>query len=130
MDAPPTDPYLFSAETFQIRGALFAVYRSLGAGFLESVYQECLAIEFAKRTIPFEAQKKLSLRYDGVLLKQTFTADFVCFDGIIIELKAVRALAPEHRAQVINYLRATNLKLGLLANFGASPRLEVERFAL
>src|SRR5678815_4186463 len=104
MEAPPDEPYLFSAETFHIRGAMFDVYRTLGPGFLESVYQECLALEFAKREIPFEAGRRLSLSYKGELLRQVFVADFVCFDQIIIELKAVRAIAPEHRAQVINYL--------------------------
>lgn len=130
MEAPPDEPYLFSAETFRIRGALFDVYRTLGPGYLESVYQECLALEFAKRDIPFEAGRRLSLTYKGVSLKQGFVADLVCFDQIIIELKAVRTVAPEHRAQVINYLRATGLRLGLLVNFGSAPKLEFERFAL
>jgi GxxExxY protein len=130
MEAPPDEPYLYSAETFRIRGALFDVYRTLGSGYLESVYQECLGLEFAAREIPFEAGRRLSIRYKGVLLQQGYVADFVCFDQIIIELKSVRAIAPEHRAQTINYLRATGMRLGLLVNFGSAPKLEVERFAL
>jgi GxxExxY protein len=116
-------------ETFFYREEAFA-HRAMGAGFLESVYQECLAIELVRRGIPFEAQKPLRIVYAGQILRQTYVADFVCYDRILVELKALRALAPEHRARVINDLRATGLQLGLLANFGASPRLEVERFAL
>lgn len=102
----------------------------MGAGFLEAVYQECVAIEFARRSVEFEALKPLKLTYAGQPLRQAYVADFVCFGGIIVELKAVRSIAPEYRAQVINYLRATGLKLGLLANFGAAPKVEIERFAL
>ena len=109
---------------------MFEVYRTLGAGFLEGVYQECLGIEFTRCGVPFESGRRLSLRYKGEPLQQIYVADFVCYDRIIIELKAVRAIAPEHRAQIINYLRATDMKLGLLANFGASPGVEIERFAL
>jgi GxxExxY protein len=102
----------------------------MGSGFLEAVYQECLAIEFTRNGIPFEAMKPLKLTYDGQALRQTYVADFICYGQIIVELKALRAIAPEHRAQIINYLRATDMKLGLLVNFGASPRVEIERFAL
>jgi GxxExxY protein len=129
MDA--TSPgLLFESEVFQIQGAIFAVYRKMGAGFLEGVYQECLTIEFGRRSVPFAALQPLSIVYDGQLLRHNYVADFVCFGSILIELKAVRALAPEHRAQTINYLRATNLKLGLLVNFGATPKVQIERFAL
>lgn len=124
------DAYLYSDETFCIRGAAFQVYRTMGAGFLEAVYQECLAIEFEKRGIPYAALRPLRLSYAGQLLQQTYVPDFVCFDDIIVELKAVRVLAPEHRAQTINYLRASRMKLGLLLNFSATPRMEIERFAL
>lgn len=102
----------------------------MGSGFLEAVYQECLAIELTRRSIPYEASQPLPLRYDGCLLRQSYVADFVCYERIVLELKAVRALAPEHRAQVLNYLKATDLKLGLLVNFGASTGVEIERFAL
>lgn len=122
--------FFHKEETFQIRGAAFDVYRKMGPGFLEAVYQECLAIELGRRAIVFEPLKPLPVAYDGVLLRQTYVADFVCFENIIVELKAVRTIAPEHRAQLINYLRATGIRVGLLFNFGASPRLEAERFAL
>jgi GxxExxY protein len=130
MDAPAQVDLLFREEVFRIQGAIFEVYRALGPGFLEGVYQECLTIELAERSVPFASQKPLRLAYKGWRLKQAYVADFVCFDQIILELKAVRAIAPEHRAQLINYLRATGLKLGLLINFSATPRVEIERFAL
>ena len=122
--------FLYKEEVFRIRGAIFAVYRSMGAGFLEAVYQECLAIELSRRGLEFEPQRSLRLRYEGQLLRQTYVADFVCSERIVLEIKALRAIAPEHRAQIINYLRATGMKLGLLVNFGATPRVEIERFAL
>jgi GxxExxY protein len=121
---------LYAQEVFQIQGALFEVYRTLGAGFLEAVYQECLAIEFAARTIPFVAQRSLRLEYKGRVLRQTYTPDFVCFGKIIVELKALGALAPEHKAQTMNYLKASALRLGLLVNFGATGGVQVVRFAL
>lgn len=99
----------------------------MGSGFLEAVYQECLAIEFAARQIPFVAAQALPLSNKGQTLRQFYQADFVCFDFIIVELKAVRDLAPEHRAQVLNYLNATGLKPGLLVNFGSVPRARIER---
>jgi GxxExxY protein len=99
----------------------------MGSGFLEAVYQECLALEFAARAIPFSATPILSLNYKGAPLRQTYVPDFVCFDAIIVELKAVREIAPEHRAQVLNYLKATNLKLGLLVNFGGASKARIER---
>ena len=117
-------------ESYQIMGACFEVYKEKGCGFLEAVYQECLALEFGQKHIPFIAQPKLSLNYKGQLLKQIYTPDFVCFEKIVIELKAMSALADEHRAQVHNYLRATGHRLGLLVNFGHFPRVESERIAL
>lgn len=130
MDGSNDEHLRFARETFTIRGAVFQVYRTMGAGFLEAVYQECLALEFARRSVPFEALSALRLTYAGEMLRQTYIADFVCYGQIIIELKAVRTIAPEHRAQLINYLRAANLPLGLLVNFGSAGSVEVERFAL
>src|SRR5262249_20885469 len=102
----------------------------MGPGFLEAVYQECLALEFARRSISFESQPKLGLAYKGVALVQTYSPDFICFDQIIVELKAGREIADAHRAQVLNYLRATGLRLGLLVHFGLSAKARVERLAL
>jgi len=121
---------LYAEDAFRLRGAIFHVYRAMGAGFLEAVYQECLEIELTRRSIPFVARQPLALTYEGALLKQSYVADLVCFDRIVIELKAARSIAPEHRAQLINYLRATGMKLGLLVNFGATSGVEIERFAL
>ena len=118
---------LYGDLTYAINGAAFQVYNALGHGFLESVYQEALEIEFQRRNIPYEREKELKINYDGVELKQTYKADFVCFGKIIVELKAVSALDDAHRTQVYNYLHATGLKLGLLYNFGSSNKLEKER---
>jgi GxxExxY protein len=117
-------------ETFAVRGAVFEVYKILGAGFLEAVYQECLALEFSARDIPFKATPQLGLSYKGVRLRHGYSPDFICFDRLILEIKAAREIAPEHRAQIMNYLRATGLQIGLLVNFGAARGVQIERFAL
>ena len=129
MDKRSPDSLLFADECFRIQGAVFEVSRTIGAGFLEAVYQECLALEFAGRGIPFRATPKLTITYKGTTLAQSYSPDFICFDKIVVELKAARDLAPEHRAQVLNYLRVTGLELGLLVNFGSS-RATVQRLAL
>ncbi len=118
---------LYKEESYQIMGACFEVYKEKGCGFLEAVYQECLAIEFRLRGIPFVAQGMLDLSYKGHTLKQTYQPDFVCFESIILEIKAVSNLTDPFRAQVHNYLKATGLRLGLLVNFGHHPLLEHER---
>ena len=120
---------LYKEESYRIVGACFTVYNDKGAGFLEQVYQECLEIELAHPGIPFDSQAELTLRYRGHCLKQTYVPDFVCFSDIILEIKAVTGITDEHRAQVINYLKATGCPLGLLVNFGAHSRLEYERIA-
>lgn len=129
MPETPTD-LLFADEVFRIQGAIFEVSREMGAGFLEAVYQECLGIEFRERGIPFVASPALGLTYKGQPLVQRYVPDFTCFGQIIVELKAVRELAPEHRAQVLNYLKGTGLRVGLLVNFGSAPRTKVERLVL
>jgi GxxExxY protein len=121
---------LFEEETFRVRTAVFEVSRQLGTGFLEAVYQEALAIEFQDQQIPFVAAPVLGITYKGRLLTQTYRPDFVCFDNIIVELKSVRELAPEHRAQTLNYLKATGLRVGLLANLGCAPKARVGRLVL
>jgi GxxExxY protein len=130
MDADTPLGLLYEREAYCIRGAAFEVSKTMGHGFLEAVYQECLALEFTSRGIPFRAVPKVQLSYKGMPLQQTYTPDFICYDTIIVELKAVAALASEHRSQVLNYLNATGMKLGLLINFGAGPKAQVERFAL
>ena len=110
------------------KGAYFEVYKEKGPGFLEPVYQECLAIEFTERSIPYVEQYRLKLTYKEQILKQGYQPDFLCYEKIIVEIKAVKMLTDEHRAQIINYLKGTGIKLGLLVNFGHYPRLEYERF--
>ena len=117
-------------ESYKIVGAAFKVYNNLGHGFLEAVYQEALEIELQRQGIPYEREKVLKIQYDGVELKQTYKADFVCFDKIIVELKAVSALDDAHRSQVYNYLHATGHQLGLLLNFGSPDKLEHERIVV
>ena len=121
---------VYKEESYKIVGAAFKVYNGLGPGFLEAVYQEALEIELQKQGIPFEREKELKIQYDGVELKQTYKADFVCFGKIIVELKAVSVLDDTHRSQVYNYLRATGYKLGLLLNFGCPDELEKERIVI
>ena len=121
---------IYKNESYAIQGAIFEVYREIGTGFLEAVYQECLEIELQKRNIPFVAQPELSLNYKGKPLKQKYQPDIICYDKIIVELKTVKTIAPEHKAQVLNYLKATNMRLGLLVNFGAYPKASITRLAL
>ena len=120
----------YKDECYKIIGAAMKVHRTLGAGFLESVYQEALEIEFRRQGIPSEREKELRIHYDGIELQQQYKADFVCYGNIIVELKAVSSLDKSHYAQVINYLKATNNKLGLLINFGNHEELIWERFVL
>ena len=120
---------LFPEESYAIQGAIFDVYHEMGCGFLEAVYQECLEKEFRWRQLPFEEQKDLVLSYKGEQLTQTYKPDFICYSKIIVELKAVKEIAPEHKAQMLNYLKATGLELGLLVNFGAYPKAEIVRIA-
>ena len=118
---------VYAEECYKVVGACFEVYTEKGCGFLEAVFQECLELELGMQGIPFETLKPLRLEYKGRPLDQGYVADFVCFDKMIIEIKAVSRLADEHRAQVLNYLSATGYRLGLLVNFGHHPKLEWER---
>lgn len=121
---------ILQEETYAIRGAIFEVYKEIGSGFLEPVYQECLTKEFSSRMIPFRSQPELSISYKGEQLALTYRPDFICHESIIIELKAVSLLINEYRAQMHNYLRATRLHLGLLVNFGHVLKVEIERIIL
>jgi GxxExxY protein len=121
---------IYPDESFAIRGALFEVYKNKGSGFLEPVYQECLEIEFRLAGIPAIGQPRLYLDYKGTPLKSEYIPDFICFDKIIVELKAVKELTDAHRAQVQNYLKATSFKLAFLVNFCHHPLIEIERIVL
>ncbi|HPD17118.1 MAG TPA: GxxExxY protein [Planctomycetota bacterium] len=121
---------LYPRESHKIMGACFAVYREKGCGFTEPIYQECMEIELECQGIPFEPQEQLTLAYRGRQLRQKFIPDLVCYGSIIVELKAVSELTEEHEAQVLNYLNATGMKLGILVNFGHYSKVEYRRIAL
>ncbi|HEY3853097.1 MAG TPA: GxxExxY protein [Verrucomicrobiae bacterium] len=118
---------LYKDESYKIVGACFEVYREKGCGFLEPVYQECMEIELRLQGVPYVAKRPLALEYKSCLLRSTYEPDFVCYELIVLELKAVTELVDEHRAQVQNYLKATGLRLGLLVNFGHYPKVQMER---
>ncbi len=121
---------VYKEESFAIQGAIFEVYHEMGCGFLEAVYQECLSKEFTSRNVPFQAQTELILHYKGEPLIQSYRPDFICYEKVIVEIKALKEVGNEHRAQVFNYLKATGFRLGLLVNFGHYPRATVERIVL
>jgi GxxExxY protein len=126
----PVEKILYKDESYAIQGAVFNVYREMGSGYLEAVYQECLEREFLSLRIPYKSQVDLSLNYKGERLRQFYRADFICYDKIIVELKAVKEISEEHRAQVFNYLKATGFRLGLLVNFGHFPKATIDRIVV
>jgi len=121
---------LYKDESYRIQGAVFEVYRELGCGFLEAVYQECLEKELSIRNMPFVAQQELRLTYKGEPLRRVYLPDLVCYKSIIVEIKALFTTTGEHTAQVLNYLKATGIPLGLLVNFGCYPKATVKRIVL
>jgi hypothetical protein len=121
---------IFKEKSYAIQGAIFEVYGKMGSGFLEAVYQECLEKEFTLRKIPFKSQVDIRLSYKNIPLNQTYRADFICFDSIIIEIKAVTKISDIYRAQLLNYLKAIRLKLGLLVNFSSYPKATIDRIIL
>ena len=118
---------LFKDESYKIIGACFEVYNGMGNGFLEAVYQECLRKEFRIQRITFLEKPKLEIFYKNDKLEQYYEPDFLCYNEIILEIKSVKTLNDEHKAQVINYLKATGKRLGLLVNFGHYAKMEQER---
>ena len=120
---------IYEQESCQIIHACISVHNELRIGFLEAVYQESLAIEFYNHNIPFEQEKKLNIYFRGIKLNKKYIADFICFDKIILELKAVAITTVEHDSQLLNYLKVTGLKLGILINFGEKS-LKFKRFVI
>ncbi len=127
MEVNQKSKLIFEEESYLIRGAVFEVYKEMGCGFLEAIYQECLLREFQLRGIPYVRHPQLEVAYKGDPLPLTYVPDFICYDTIILELKSVKTLAPEHIAQLMNYLKITNKNLGFLINFGSHPQVHIER---
>ena len=112
------DEYILKDETYKIIGACMEVHKVLGNGFLEAVYQEALEQEFVLQNIPYESEKQITINYKNTPLNKYYIADFICYNKIIVEIKAVSSLTSDHDAQILNYLKATKNKIGLLINFG------------
>ncbi len=123
-------PLMYEKESYRIRGAAFEVYKEMGNGYGEPVYQECMEKELSRQDMRFAAQRRYTIAYKGDPLTVEYIPDLVCFEQIIVELKAVKAITNEHKAQVMNYLKTTGLRLGLLINFGHYPGVEIERIVL
>ncbi len=121
---------ILSAETYAVVGAAMEVHYKLGTGFLEPVYQQVLPIEFALRSIPFEAQRRFNIEYKGTAIEKEYVADFVCFDQIIVEIKALNQLSTVDWSQVLNYLKVSRMRVGLLFNFGSVGRLEWKKLVI
>jgi GxxExxY protein len=121
---------LFKDEVYSIIGCAIEVHRNLGHGFLEGVYSDALMIEFRKKDIPFERERKFPVLYKGMRLDRGYIADLVCYSEIIVELKAVDFLSKQNESQLLNYLKVSNLRLGLLINFGSHGKLEWKRMIL
>lgn len=125
----PDNVYL-ADETYEVVGAAMEVYYKLGTGFLEHVYHQALAIEFGLRQLPFRSQERFVIDYKGHILDREYVADFFCFDQIIVELKAVGALSPFDYAQLINYLKVSGCRVGLIFNFGSHGKLEWRKLVI
>ena len=122
------DIQLYKERMYNIIGAAMSLYNEIGCGYSEPIYQECLSIICTEQDIPWEREKMLKMYFHGVELEKLYKADFVCYDDIIVELKAVAELLSEHRAQLFNYMRITNTKFGILINFGEPQRLHAEKY--
>jgi GxxExxY protein len=123
------DNLIYRNESYLIIGCCMEVHKQLGCGFREAVYQEALEIELRKNSFFFEREKRLRIQYQGIFLKKGYSPDFICFDKIVVELKATAELTDIHMAQLFNYLKVSNLRLGLLINFG-TPTLQYKRFII
>lgn len=119
---------ILKEEVYAVVGAAIEVHRELGPGFLEAIYQEAMEVELSTRGIPFDAQKPIQVRYKDQILNKKYVADLICFDLIIVELKTLNRLSGNEQAQILNYLKATGFKVGVLINFGSHGKLEWKRF--
>jgi len=117
---------IYKEESYKIIGACIEVHNELGSGFLEPIYQEALEVELTNQNIPFQREAPLPVKYKGLVLNKSYIADFILYDKIVLELKALDALSTVHESQVLNYLKATGFKLGLLINYG-QPKLQYKR---
>ena len=122
-----SEPLIYESESYAIRGAIFEVYSILGSGYLEEVYQNALEEELKLREIPFTAKQRLTINYKGRDCGNYYAPDLICYEKMIVEIKAVDALHPKHKAQLMNYLKATGYKVGLLVNFGSYPTVTIHR---
>jgi len=121
---------LYKDEAYAVVGAAMDVYYTMGIGFLEPVYHGAMIVELGRRHIPFESQKKLDVFYKGIKLDKIYFPDFVCYEQIVVELKVVPRITNIEVSQLLNYLKITKKRLGLLINFGAEPRLEWKRYVI
>jgi len=128
----PNNPseMILAEGTYAVVGAAMEVYDKLGTGFLEPVYQQILPIELALRNIPFETQRRFKIHYKDHIIEKEYVADFVCYDQIIVEIKALNQLSPIDWAQVLNYLKVSKMRVGLLFNFGSVGRLEWKKLVI
>ena len=129
VEKPKNMSLIYKNEVYDIIGACFDVYKELSCGLSEPIYQEALEIEFNLRGIPFEREKELVVYYKGRKLRKKYVADFVCYDDIIVELKALDNVTSKEVSQLLNYLHITKYPLGLLVNFGHEDNLEWKRYA-
>ena len=129
VEKPKYMSLIYKNEVYDIVGACFDVYKELSCGLSEPIYQEALEIEFKLRGIPFEREKELVVYYKGQKLRKKYVADFVCYDDIIVELKALDNVTSKEVSQLLNYLHITKYPLGLLVNFGHEDNLEWKRYA-
>ena len=121
---------IYEEEAYAIRGAIFEVYKEMKNGYREEVYQQCLELELSARGIAFQSKPELHVIYKGTPIEKTYIPDLVCYGKIIVELKTVTTLVDEHRAQLLNYLWLTKMRLGLLVNFASYPKVVIERWVL
>ncbi len=124
-------PHLIHGEeTYAVVGAAMEVYYKLGPGFLEPVYQQALAVEFSRRNVPFVEQCRFKIDYKGVILDNEYVADYLCYDKIIVEIKSLSNLSSIEWAQIINYLKVSHMRVGLLFNFGSEGKLEWKKLVI